>query len=394
MPQLYGEAITRRDLASRSGALSQFAGVRLSTLGDGVERGNRQLEFRTGSGLRFTVLVDRAMDIAECDHNGRAVGWHSPSGFRNPALHEYEGEGGLGWFRSMSGLLITCGLDHVLFMHDDPAGHYHYGPREKVSSSLHGRIGTIPARLTGYGEEWRGDECVLWAEGIVQQSTVFGEDLHLIRRIEADVGGNEIRLHDRVVNHGFYRTPHMYCYHINVSHPVVAEGSRYVAPVRDVIWAAHAGDYRAQETGYRHFPAPITNFHEQVWQHEMAPDDRGRVNVAIVNEARGFGFEVETLKSQFPAMYEWQNLHAGHYAVGIEPSTNHVLGKDFARERGELIWLEHGEERRYDSIFRILPDGDTVADAVRRIEAVCRQPDEDYPEPSGQFPPITKESAA
>ncbi|RJX69339.1 DUF4432 family protein [Tsuneonella suprasediminis] len=394
MPQLFGKTISRRELASRSGSLSQFAGVRLSTLGDGVERGNRQLEFRTGSGLRFTVLVDRAMDIAECEHNGRAVGWHSPSGFRNPALHEYEGEGGLGWFRSMSGLLITCGLDHVLFMHEDAADHYHYGPREKVSSSLHGRVGTIPARLTGYGEEWQGDECVLWAEGVVQQSTVFGEDLHLIRRIEADVGGNEIRLHDRVINHGFYRTPHMYCYHINVSHPVVAEGSRYIAPVRDVIWAAHEADYQRQNTGYRHIPAPIPNFHEQVWQHDMAPDTGGRVNVAIVNEAMGFGFEVETLKSQFPSMYEWQNLHAGHYAMGIEPATNHVLGKDFARERGELIWLEHGEERRYDSVFRILPDDSAVHDAVRRIEAVCRQPNEDYPKPSGHYPPISIEAEA
>lgn len=388
MPLLYGERMSRRDLAARSGALSQFAGVRLSTLGDGVERGVRCLEFRTGSGLRFTVLVDRAMDIAECEHNGRAVGWHSPSGFRNPALHEYEGEDGLGWFRSMSGLLITCGLDHTLFMHDDPAGHYFYGPRQKVSSSLHGRIGTIPARLTGYGETWNGDECVLWAEGIVQQSTVFGEDLHLIRRIEADVGGDEIRLIDRVVNHGFYRTPHMYCYHVNVSHPVVAEGSRYVAPIRDVIWAAHADSYRDQGAGYRTLPAPIVNFHEQVWQHDMAPDAAGKVNVAVVNEAIGFGFEVETRKDQFPAMYEWQNLHAGHYAVGIEPSTNHVLGKEFARERGELIWLEHGDERRYDSVFRILPDAGAVADAVKRIEGVAQQPEDEYPTPSGIYPPI------
>lgn len=388
MPQLYGERMSRRDLAARSGALSQFAGVRLSTLGDGVERGVRCLEFRTGSGLRFTVLVDRAMDIADCEHNGRAVGWHSPSGFRNPALHDYEGEGGLGWFRSMSGLLITCGLDHTLFMHNDPAGHYFYGPREKVSSSLHGRIGTIPARLTGYGESWNGDDCVLWAEGVVQQSTVFGEDLHLIRRIEADVGGDEIRLIDRVVNHGFYRTPHMYCYHINVSHPVVAEGSRYVAPIRDVIWAAHGDSYRDQGTGYRTLPAPIVNFHEQVWQHDMAPDANGKVNVAAVNEAIGFGFEVETRKDQFPAMYEWQNLHAGHYAVGIEPSTNHVLGKEFARDRGELIWLEHGDERRYDSVFRILPTADAVADAVQRIEGVARQPDDEYPTPSGNYPLI------
>ncbi|MNS15389.1 hypothetical protein D3C71_210440 [compost metagenome] len=389
MTRLYGQTMSRRALAERTGALSQFAGVRLMTLGDGVERGVRQLEFRTGTGLRFTVLIDRAMDIAECEHSGRAVGWHSPSGFRHPGLHEYEGEGGLGWFRSFSGLMVTCGLDHVLFMHDDPADHYFYRPRKTVSSSLHGRVGTIPARLTGYGERWEGDDCILWAEGVVQQSTVFGEDLHLIRRIEAKVGTDEIHLHDRVVNHGFYRTPHMYCYHINVGYPVLGEGSRYVAPIRDVVWASHEGeDYRKQGAGYRTLPAPIQNFHEQVWQHDMAADAGGRVNVALVNEALGFGFEVETLKSQFPAMYEWQNLHAGHYALGIEPSTNHVQGKDFARDRGELIQLEHGEERRYDSVFRILPDAAAVADAVRRIEGVQPQPQDEYPEPSGVYPPI------
>src|SRR3546814_10375704 len=79
-------------------------------------------------------------------------------------------------------------------MDDDDASHYVYGPREKVSSSLHGRVGTIPARLAGYGERWDGDECTLWCEGVVQQSTVFGEDLHLIRRIEATVGSDEIQV--------------------------------------------------------------------------------------------------------------------------------------------------------------------------------------------------------
>lgn len=389
MTELYHRSYSRRDLAAHTGQLSQFAGVRLMTLGDGLERGVRMLEFRTGSGLRFTVMIDRAMDIADCEHNGRAVGWHSPSGFQNPALHYYEGEGGLGWFRAMSGLMVTCGLDHILFMDDDDASHYHYGPRKTVKSSLHGRVGTIPARLTGYGERWDGDICTLWAEGIVQQSTVFGEDLHLIRRIEARVGANEIEIHDRVVNHGFYRTPHMYCYHINVGHPVLAEGSRYVAPIKDVIWAAHADDYQKQSTGYRTMPAPQMNFHEQVWQHDMGAYN-DCVNVALINENIGFGFEVETRKSQFPAMYEWQNLQAGHYALGIEPSTNHVFGKPFARERDELIWLEHRDERRYDSVFRILPDSDAVADAVQRIEAVAVQPDADYPVPSGHFPMIVR----
>ncbi len=73
-------------------------------------------------------------------------------------------------------------------------------------------------------------------------------------------------------------------------------------------------------------PAPRQNFHEQVWEHELAADDDGEVPVAVVNDALGIGFEVVSRKDQFPCMFEWQNLQAGHYALGIEPSTNHVLG--------------------------------------------------------------------
>ena len=120
MVELYGRTLTRREVAAHAGALSQFAGVRLMTLGDGVERGIRMLEFRTGTGLRFTALVDRALDIADCEYKGMAIGWNSPAGFRHPGLHEYEGEGGLAWLRSFSGLLVTCGLDHILFMYDEP----------------------------------------------------------------------------------------------------------------------------------------------------------------------------------------------------------------------------------------------------------------------------------
>lgn len=389
MVDLFGRKMSRREIAASAGALSQFAGVRLMTLGDGVERGIRMLEFRTGTGLRFTVLVDRALDIADCEYRGMSVGWHSPAGFKNPGLSEYEGEGGLSWLRTFSGLMVTCGLDHILFMYDEPADHYVYGPREKVSHSIHGRVATIPARLTGYGERWDGDDCILWCEGIVSQGTVFGEDLQLIRRIEAVVGTNEIRLHDRVVNRGFYRTPHMLCYHINVGHPVLAQGSRYLAPVSDVLWASHAGDdYRKQGVGYREISEPKMNFHEQVWQHELDADANGEVPVAIVNDELGIGFEVTTRKDQFPCQYEWQNLQAGHYALGLEPSTNHVFGHGFAREKNELIWLEHGEEREYISRFNILAGADEIAASEKKIRAIAEQPDEDFPEPSGNHKPI------
>jgi len=389
MVELYGSQRSQRDLSAHAGSLLQFAGVRLMTLGDGVERGVRVLEFRSGTGLRFTVMVDRCLDIGECEYRGMAIGWHSPAGFKHPGLHDAEGEGGLGWLRSASGLLVTCGLDQILFMNEEAGDHYVYGPRKTVSHTLHGRVGMLPARLNGYGERWEGDDLILWCEGTVTQGAVFGEHLELLRRIEIKAGTNDIRIHDRVVNRGFYRTPHMYLYHINVGHPVLAEGSRYIAPIRDVVWAGHAGEnYRKQGIGYQTMPAPQMGFHEQVWQHEMAADENGTVSAMLVNDALGIGLAVINRKDQFPCNYEWQNLHAGQYTVGLEPSTNHVHGRNFARERGELIWLEHADERRYDTIFRIVSGRDQIACEEARIRAVAEQPTDDFPAPSGRHLPI------
>ena len=362
------------------------------TLEDGVERGIRTLEFRTGSGLKFNVLIDRAFDIADCEFKGSSIGWQSPTGFRNPALHEYEGEGGLAWLRSFSGLLVTCGLDHTLFMNEESAEHFNYTPRQIVKSSLHGRIGTIPGKLLGYGEIWNGDECTLFCEGVVVQATVFGEDLHLIRRIEVDLGTSEIHIKDRVINHGFNRTPHMFCYHINIGYPILDAGSEYLAPVTNTLWAAHAGEnYKKQGVGYNPLPAPQKKFHEQVWQHEMAADEAGKTQSAIVNQELGIAFSVETSKKEFPAQFEWQNFQEGLYAIGIEPSTNHVLGKEFARERNEIIWLEHNDERNYHTIFRV-HEGAKELNALRnRIQSLHVQPTDPYPELTGQYEGLNNE---
>jgi Domain of unknown function (DUF4432) len=392
---LYDRPATRAALALRAGNLTQFAGVRLVTLGDGAERGMRMLEFRTGSGLCFGVLVDRAMDISEMSHNGRAVGWHSPTGFVHPGLHDGEAEHGLGWTRTFSGFLSTCGLDHIIGPEEVPGDTYNYPRKSMVRQSLHGRIGAIPARLTGYGEAWDGDRCILWAEGVVVQAAVFGEVLHLHRRIEADLGGNTVRLTDRVVNAGFADTPHMLLYHVDLGYPVIDQGARYLAPIREVVFATHAGaGLTAQGVGYRTCPAPRIGFAEQVWEYDMASGADGLVPVAVVNDRIGLGLEVTTRKDQFPCAVQWQNFQAGHYVMGVEPSTHHIKGDLFARERGEMIWLKPGDARRYDTAFRVLDGADQIALAEARIRAIAGQPDTDFPEPTGQFPKVHQAGGA
>jgi hypothetical protein len=389
MTRLYGQDLTRAQIAARTGQLAQAGGVRLVELADGVERGVRMLIFRTGAGLSFTVLVDRAFDLHEVDWKGAALSWTSPAGIRHPAFHVYEGEGGISFTRSFSGFNVTCGLDHTLGPAEVPADNYGYPGRKTMTHTLHGRVTGIPARLTGYGETWEGDRCVLWAEGVVRQSTVFGENLVLTRRVEADLGGAEIRISDRVVNQGFAPTPHMFFYHVNVGWPLLAEGTRYIAPISDVVWAAHAHRYRDLGVGYARVGAAVHPFPEQVWEHWMEADASGEVPVVVANDRIGLGLMMVTRKDQLPCAYQWQNFQAGSYAMGIEPSSHHVLGDLAARERGEMIWLRHDEERRYEARFTVLDGAGAIAAAEARVRAVHGQPTDDYPAPSGNFRPLT-----
>ena len=229
---------SRAELLRRVGRLEQVAGVRLVTLADGNERGVRVLEFRSGSGFDFDVLVDRGFDIGRCTQGGRSLAWISPTGFPGPWFAEPEG---LGFLRGFgAGLLTTCGLDHALGPAEDTAAQFHYPAKPTESYGLHGQILGTPARLVGYGERWDGDDCVLFAEGEVRQAAVFGENLVLRRRIEVRLAESSLTIRDEVTNEGFDPTTHMLLYHVHVGWPVVDDGAELLAPATSV--RARAGE--------------------------------------------------------------------------------------------------------------------------------------------------------
>ena len=362
MPRLYARTLERSELLRRVGRLEQVAGVRLVTLGDGVERGVRVLEFRTGSGFGFDVVVDRAFDIGRCELGGRPLAWTSGAGFTGPWYYEPEG---LGFLRSFGGgLLTTCGLDHALFMAEDTAEQYHYPPKPTESYGLHGRVSNRPARLVAYGEQWEGDECILYAEGEVLQASVFGEHLLLRRRVEARVGDSRLELHDEVVNVGHDRTPHMLLYHVNLGWPVVDEGSELLVPATGV---EPRGDHPVE--GYRVMHAPEAGYVEQVFEHELAAEVDGRVPVGIVNRAGGIGAYEVFRRDQLPHHFVWRMLGEGTYVVGIEPSTNRTAGRLDARQRGELTELDPGESRSYDLELGALAGVDEIEAFGGRVSA-------------------------
>jgi hypothetical protein len=68
MPKLFNRSWKRSELLNYIGDLSQIAGIKLGELSDGTERGLRVAEVRTGSGLAFSVLLDRGMDIGPASY--------------------------------------------------------------------------------------------------------------------------------------------------------------------------------------------------------------------------------------------------------------------------------------------------------------------------------------
>jgi len=181
----------------------------------------------------------------------------------------------------------------------------------------------------------------------------------------------------------------MFLYHINIGYPVLDEGSKFLAPIKHTIWASHEDDLNKQEVGYYTMPAPQKNFHEQVYEHAIVADHDGTVPIALVNPGfnnnQGLGLLIEFNKNEFPYVFEWQNLQEGSYALAIEPSSNHVLGKPFARERDELRWIEHGESYEYTTRFQVLSDNDEISTAKYRINNICQQTEDEFPVISGNW---------
>src|SRR5262252_7846472 len=108
MVQLFGRQWTRRELLERVGDVSQLGGARMVMLAEGPESGVQVAEFRTGSGLAFSVLPGRGMDIGFAEFRGMPLCWRSSTGEVAAPHYEPRGEG---WLRGFSGgLMTTCGL--------------------------------------------------------------------------------------------------------------------------------------------------------------------------------------------------------------------------------------------------------------------------------------------
>jgi hypothetical protein len=359
--RLGGREFTRNELLRHVGRLEQLAGVELFECADGSERGVRLLRFSSGTGFAFEVLVDRGFDVGRAWHGATPLAWWSPVGALAPWYHD---SSGVEWFRGFpGGLVSTCGLDHTLLGGSDESAHFNYPHRTREAYGLHGRYAGLPATLVGYGSTWSGDDCTFWAEGDVRQVAIFGEQLTLHRRIELDLGGDVLRIRDVVTNIGFTECTHMILYHCNIGFPVIDAGAELAYPAAAGVCVSDACD-----EDYRTLIAPQRDYVEQCYEHDMRAGADGLVTAAVINDAAKIGVYQRYALAQLPHHITWRNLCEGSYVLAMEPSTNRDAGRFDARERGELMFLQPGEQRSYQLDIGVAL-GDDALGALRRCIA-------------------------
>ncbi len=314
------------------GIMGQLAGIRQYVLADGRGRGCRSVEVDNGSGLRFTVLPDRGMDLGAASYKGMPLSFLASPGICHPAFHESDGTG---WLRSWGGGLLTgCGLDNV----GSP------GQFEGESLGLHGRLSHLSAENCDCTEIIDNDCLQLSFSGMVRQARMFGENLVLRRQVATAMGDNRIILTDIIQNQGFRPARVMVLYHINLGFPLVDGNAFLTAPQHQVTPRddiASAGlDQWSQCQG------PTREWQEQCFYHDLPVGDDGMARIALVNPDAGLSFEVAFRKAELPVLTQWKQMGEGEYVMGLEPGNCHVEGAASEHSRGTLRVLQPDEEYR------------------------------------------------
>jgi hypothetical protein len=352
MAELYGKKISREELLQYAGSMPQIAGIRRFQYQNGRQHGVKAADVRTGSGLNFTVLLDRSIDIAYADYCGKPLSWVCKNGIVAPQYFE---NGGIGFLRTFSGgLTTTVGLTQ--------AGEPGIDGDEVLG--IHGRISHIPAETYSVHEDWEGDEYVMRIRGQMRETCLYAENMVLKREITCKLGESVISIKDTVENQGYNDTPFMLLYHVNFGYPVVSEHSRlYSSAERVEPWndAAKTGNGK-----YDRFERPQKGYQFQNFTHYM-PRDKDLVLLGIVNEELSFGGYLEYSPKEMPCFNEWKMMGQQDYVVGLEPGINIPEGRLQARENNRLAMLKPGESRNFNYRIGVLPDQAAIDTFIRRF---------------------------
>lgn len=336
---------------------SQIGGIETSVLDNGPGRSTRIAWINTGTGLRYKVVIDRGLDIADAFFNEHSLAWISHSGVTAPRP---DANRGFEWLYTFGGgLLATCGLTHI------------GGPESDKGEErgLHGRVGNIPAEIESIIQP---DPAIGKLEmsitGVVKESRLFGANYELRRTISSRIGEPSLRVHDVVTNRASITIPHMFLYHCNFGWPLVDEGTDIIWKGKAVSFGRDIDDVLFNSKGnYKKCLKPMEGHKasESLGIIDVTADSKNMCTVGLANRKINLAAVIKYNKKQLPYLSNWQHWGFGDYVTGLEPGTNPPIGQNKAREQKTLIEIKPGESKTYDLEIVILNEKSRINEFVK-----------------------------
>jgi hypothetical protein len=328
----------RTELQQYIGNQAQLGGSRHYELTDGRARNLRAIDVNSGSGLQYTIMPDRGMDISLASFKGTNLVYLTCSGETHHSFFEPEK---FGWLRTFAGgLLTTCGLTYLGAPVTD----------EGEELGLHGRYSTIPARQVADISGWVGEEYHIRHKGIIEEAHMFGNKLRLEREIKTVLGQNILQISDTVTNFGFSPSPYTIIYHMNLGYPMLSEHAElFIDPSSTLPKDESAAEGLGN---FRQFSKPQAGFREQVFIHKMKADKKGETMVKLQNKKTGIALTIKFNVVSLPYLMEWKMMGQGEYVLGLEPAN---------------IPLNNRKELREGNILPVLLPGESITNSIEVI---------------------------
>ena len=311
------------------GNLSQLGHCRHCTLTEGWARGMRAVDISTGSGLQYTVLPDRGMDISLASFRNINLVYLTCNGETHPAYFEPEG---IGWLRTFgAGLLTTCGLTYLGSPCVD----------EGEQLGLHGRFSTIPVSKFLDLSDWEGENYHYKLKGIIEEGHIFGNKLRIEREIYSVCGQNVLHIKDSVTNFGNRPSPYTILYHMNFGYPLLSEDAELLIDPSETL--PRDKDAVPGMNEYMKFIKPQPMYREQVFFHTLRGNKNGEATITLNNRKIGISLNIKLNIQQLPYVNQWKMMGHGEYVLGIEPSNVLCKSRNILREENSLPVLQPGE---------------------------------------------------
>lgn len=274
---------------------NQHFSIEQKVLHGGRQEGSKVITITSQDGLKIALSPTRGMNLLHVTGKNIRLGWDSPvDEVVNPNTINLESRNGLGWLEGFNEMMVRCGFEWT----------GHPVVSEGMIYTLHGRAGNTPASKVVV-EVSDSAPYTITVRGLLKENSFKKSNLETWTELRYVPGSESFTVHDVLTNKADYPRDYQIIYHSNFGTPILEEGARFVAPVKEISpFNDHA---KAGLATWQTYKGPTKDFDEMVFNITPYTDAQGKTLAALVNKAGDKGVSIAFDTHQLPLLTLWKN---------------------------------------------------------------------------------------